>query len=129
MNAKGTDLFTPLHSASYYGCVDIVKWLLEKGADINIENRSGETPLHLARRLRREEVIKLLLDKQADKEAIKQPNQLIVTKNNNQQPSPIEAADENTIQQSAHGAHTHAEVGKWLSKFIPKADLTNIWNV
>lgn len=39
---------SPLHKASQYGRLDIVKELVSLGMDINIKNRDGYTPLHLA---------------------------------------------------------------------------------
>jgi hypothetical protein len=36
---------TPLHSAAYYGDVEMVQVLLNCGADVNIRNETGETPL------------------------------------------------------------------------------------
>ena len=39
-----------LHNASYYGHLDIVKYLVEEcKADPNIKNNNGETPLKLAK--------------------------------------------------------------------------------
>ena len=39
---------TPLHHAAYYGQVETVKWLVEKGADKNARNNDGITPLDAA---------------------------------------------------------------------------------
>ena len=39
---------TPLHHAAYYGQVETVKWLVEKGADKNARNNDGNTPLDAA---------------------------------------------------------------------------------
>jgi uncharacterized protein YbjQ (UPF0145 family) len=39
---------TPLHYAAYYGQVETVKWLVEKGADKNARNNDGNTPLDAA---------------------------------------------------------------------------------
>lgn len=38
---------TPLHAASFW-YPEIVEYLLEKGADVNVKNLEGETPLHYA---------------------------------------------------------------------------------
>ena len=38
---------TPLHSASLYGRLDIVRFLLDHGATANAEDAFGRTPLHL----------------------------------------------------------------------------------
>jgi len=46
-----TSLFlgeTPLHTAAYYGNVEVVKYLISKGANINEKNNVGFTPLHNA---------------------------------------------------------------------------------
>ena len=42
------DESTPLHYAAYYGQVETVKWLVEKGADKNARNNDGITPLDAA---------------------------------------------------------------------------------
>ncbi|MEX0940882.1 MAG: ankyrin repeat domain-containing protein, partial [Candidatus Babeliales bacterium] len=56
---------TPLHGASEYGSLEVVKLLLEKGAPIDIQDNFGDTPLHLASRKGHLEVVKLLLEKRA----------------------------------------------------------------
>ena len=56
----------PLSSASYQGYKDIVKLLLEKGADPNIAHESGIAPLHLACLRGHTDIIKILLDAGAD---------------------------------------------------------------
>ena len=56
----------PLSSASYQGYKDIVKLLLEKGADPNIAHENGIAPLHLACLRGHTDIIKILLDAGAD---------------------------------------------------------------
>ena len=48
INAVEDDKNTILHIAVKKGYKEIVKFLLEKGAKINIRNNKGETPLDLA---------------------------------------------------------------------------------
>ncbi len=40
--------FTPLHHAAYFGQLETVKWLVEKGAGMNARNNDGNTPLDVA---------------------------------------------------------------------------------
>lgn len=56
--------WTELHSAALHGSTDIVRLLLERGADI--ENPNPTTPLHVAIHHGRLEVVKLLLEKGAN---------------------------------------------------------------
>ena len=39
---------TPLHHAAYFGQLETVKWLVEKGAGMNARNNDGNTPLDVA---------------------------------------------------------------------------------
>ena len=52
---------TPLHHAVSYGDSELVKILLDHGADINAKDNRGQTPLKSARRRKKEEIVKLLL--------------------------------------------------------------------
>ena len=60
---------TPLHSAAYYGNLDIVRKLIEYGANISAEDVEGWTPLFIAsdgRHLKVLSVIRLLVERGAD---------------------------------------------------------------
>lgn len=62
--AQKNKINVELLSASEQGCVEIVKELLEKGADPNFQDNEGYTAL--MKGLAKEEVVKLLLEKGAD---------------------------------------------------------------
>jgi ankyrin repeat protein len=55
-----------LNSASNNGHVDVVKLLLEKGADMAVANQGGWTPLNSASNNGHVDVVKLLLEAGAD---------------------------------------------------------------
>jgi ankyrin repeat protein len=56
---------TLLHIASYYGQVEIVRFLLERSADINIRSAVNNTAMHFAAFTNSAHVITLLLDRGA----------------------------------------------------------------
>lgn len=66
-NERGS---TPLHNASFGGHLEVVKFLLEKGADIEAVNGRGFTPLHFAAYRGHRDVGQLLLDKGANINAV-----------------------------------------------------------
>jgi ankyrin repeat protein len=55
--------YTLLHRASYCGQVEVVRFLLKRGADINISDNENNTALHIAAGSGSVHIIKLLLDK------------------------------------------------------------------
>eukprot|EP00296_Roombia_truncata_P007815 JP446268.1.p1 GENE.JP446268.1~~JP446268.1.p1 ORF type:complete len:426 (+),score=101.51 JP446268.1:74-1279(+) len=57
---------TPLHHAAYSGHSDIVKQLMQAGADINAKNRDQWTPLHQASHNGHSNVVKQLMQAGAD---------------------------------------------------------------
>ena len=73
--AAGTDInekepfnaSTPLISAAVFGKTEIVKTLLDAGADTSLKNNDGATALHTAAFFCRVEIVQLLMDAKADK--------------------------------------------------------------
>jgi len=61
---KGADV--SLHPAARIGALAKVKSLIEKGADINAKDTSGQTPLHYAVEYDRKDVVELLIANRAD---------------------------------------------------------------
>ncbi|XP_069687363.1 uncharacterized protein [Periplaneta americana] len=56
------DLDSMLLDAVYYGNFDLVLRLLNSGADVNSQNKRGETPLQLAVESRNFEIVRILLE-------------------------------------------------------------------
>jgi YVTN family beta-propeller protein len=69
---------TPLSEAALHGRIEIAKFLLEQGANVNATNNDGNTPMHVAAFLCRTDIVQLLLDKSGD-----------VLKKNNRGETPI----------------------------------------
>jgi ankyrin repeat protein len=63
---KNNDGETPLHKATQIWHEEIVRILLEKGADTNAKNNEDETSLHHAARYGQKAIVQLLLEKDAD---------------------------------------------------------------
>ena len=58
---------TPLLAwAAKKGRTDIVKLLIEAGANVNVTNKNGSTPLHIAADHGHTEIVKLLIEKEAN---------------------------------------------------------------
>lgn len=53
--------WTPLHYAATEGHVEIMQWLLDLGADVNVQTRAGVTPLYMAARKPSRQAVMLLL--------------------------------------------------------------------
>ena len=48
IDAHDTDKRSALINATFYGQIEIMRWLIENGADLNYQDRIGYTPLHFA---------------------------------------------------------------------------------
>ena len=59
-------LGTPLHSASFEGYPQVVRYLLQHGVDVNIRNSANETPLLLASWKGHPDIVQCLLEHGAD---------------------------------------------------------------
>ncbi|KAJ7828675.1 ankyrin repeat-containing domain protein, partial [Mycena olivaceomarginata] len=56
---------TPLWAASFIGHLDIVQVLIKKGANVNVQGRSGETALQAALQRGQSDIVQLLCNKGA----------------------------------------------------------------
>ena len=58
--------YTPLHAASAWNRPEVVKMLIDAGAELNVQTKGGLTPLHRTIRMSNSEVAKILIDAGAD---------------------------------------------------------------
>jgi len=65
VNVKDEQGMTPICKAAYYGNFELVKLLIDKGADINIRDENGFTPLHFSGHGNKK-VVELLIANGAD---------------------------------------------------------------
>lgn len=63
---SGYDKSTPLHFAAKMDSVKVAETLINKDADVNVENNYKITPLHLAAENGSMKIVNLLIDKNAD---------------------------------------------------------------
>lgn len=45
-NDKDNNGYTPIHAAASYGHIELLKYLISKGGNINATDEDGDTPLH-----------------------------------------------------------------------------------
>jgi hypothetical protein len=76
----GVNNSTPLYLASYFGMENIVNKLIEKGAEIDNQDRGGDTPLFAAALNGHLNIVKMLLEKGANRK---------ITNNDGQTPHDI----------------------------------------
>ncbi len=80
INSLSKDGWSALHLASYFGHLEIVRALIDAGADLSLTSKSkmsfGNTALHSAIATGKREVVELLLDKGADVNAIQDPGKI-----------------------------------------------------
>ncbi|KAG5363506.1 Ankyrin repeat-containing protein [Yarrowia sp. B02] len=58
-NAKDENGYTPVHAAASYGHMDLLRYLIDQGGDINVADEDGDTALHTVEEL---DVAKRLVD-------------------------------------------------------------------
>lgn len=45
-NSKDPNGYTPIHAAALYNHIELLRYLIQSGGDINIKDGDGDTPLH-----------------------------------------------------------------------------------
>ncbi|WP_341823711.1 ankyrin repeat domain-containing protein [Wolbachia endosymbiont (group A) of Agelastica alni] len=68
--------YTPLHCAVYYNRHEMVKFLIEQGANIEARTMYSDTPLHIAARYCGLDMVKLLVEKGCNTSAINNHKQM-----------------------------------------------------
>ena len=67
VDVSGGNGFTALHYATLFDRTDVIKRLVDEGADVNRQTRyDKDTPLYFAARYNKTEAVRLLLDNGAD---------------------------------------------------------------
>lgn len=77
INALSKDGWSALHLAAYFGHLEVAKFLISSGADLNLTSKSklsyGNTALHSAVATGKKAIVELLLEKGADANALQNP--------------------------------------------------------
>ncbi|MFZ2899303.1 MAG: ankyrin repeat domain-containing protein [Saprospiraceae bacterium] len=66
IDARDSYLRTPLINATFYGKIGLMRWLIEKGADVDAQDKNGYTALHFAAQEVKPDCIQILLDHNAN---------------------------------------------------------------
>lgn len=66
INHTDSDGYSPLHRASYNGCIDCAKYLVRHGANIEAKTNDDWTPLHCAVRWNNIDIAEFLIKSGAD---------------------------------------------------------------
>jgi len=70
VNVVDSDGHTPLYWAVSYGEREVIEYLIQQGADVNLDRGMyGVTPLHAAAQDRDHDMVRLLVEKGADPSA------------------------------------------------------------
>ena len=76
MNSQNVEGLTALHNSCCNGHIEVVKYLLANGADINIADEDGWTPLHGAACFGEYEVVQYLVQHGANLSAVNSDGQM-----------------------------------------------------
>ena len=57
---------TPLINAAFYGNLDLLRWLIAEGADVDAQDKKGYAALHFSVQENKPDCVKLLLDNKAN---------------------------------------------------------------
>ena len=66
IEVKDTYGRTPLINAAFYGNMDLLKWLISEGADVNARDKKGYAALHFSVQENKSDCVNLLLKSKAD---------------------------------------------------------------
>ena len=119
--------FTLLHYACWHGEVEIVKKLIEKGANINATNFDNRTPLHIAAQYGCLDVVKILVEHGANLKVKLNTGNININQNfgGSDKMTPMEVAD----------CYHHEDIADYLMEKVAVKDaqsknawLRNIWD-
>jgi len=98
VNIRTYDLRSALHLAAAEGQLATVKFLLEKGADVNATDRWGRTPLDDAISSKHQDVVELLLKSGANKSSFNSKTPIVLTNTNEEVTNSNTKHDKNALE-------------------------------
>ncbi|MDX5508193.1 MAG: ankyrin repeat domain-containing protein [Wolbachia endosymbiont of Hylaeus sinuatus] len=114
LDARNRDKHTPLHYAAVHGYVEIAKYLIDNGANVNAQDQDEHIPLYFAVTNDNKELAKLLIKYGADRSLIKDED--LIDRLNSMCDQPSEVVPSTFSHSKTHNATETPEKAEKVEK-------------